>query len=166
MTPLRLLRAAIIPALHELALSGIPETIDARRFLLAIAIQESGLRHRRQVIAGAGETGPASSFWQFEQGGGCRGVLEHHIVAPCMRGLCLDFNVPVTPAGLWEAMRYNDVLAAIAARLLIYTLPSKLPTTAEDGWKQYIAAWRPGKPHPDTWAAAWDTATKTVKELA
>lgn len=165
MTPLRLLRAAIVPALNELALCGIPNTPDAQRILLAIAIQETGLRNRRQVIAGKGETGPAASFWQFEQGGGCKGVLEHYLVAPCMRGLCADFNVPATPAGLWEAMRYNDVLAAIAARLLVYTLPGKLPTTAEDGWRQYIEAWRPGKPHISTWAAAWETATKTVKEL-
>lgn len=165
MTPLRLLRAAIVPALGELALSGIPDTSDARRFLLAIAIQESGLRHRRQVITGAGETGPAASFWQFEQGGGCKGVLEHYLVAPCMRSLCTDFNVPTTPQALWEAMRYSDVLAAIAARLLLYTLPAKLPTTAEEGWKQYLDAWRPGKPHPDTWARAWASATETVKEL-
>lgn len=165
MTPLRLLRAAIVPALSELALSGIPDTPGARRFLLAIALQESGLRHRRQVIAGAGETGPAASFWQFEAGGGCKGVLTHYLVAPCMRSLCADFNVPATPAGLWEAMRYNDVLAAIAARLLVYTLPDELPTTPEEGWAQYIEAWRPGKPHPETWAHAWATATETVGEI-
>lgn len=164
MTPLRLLRTAIAPALAELALCGIPDTPDARRFLLAIALQESGLRHRRQVVTGGAENGPATSFWQFEQGGGCKGVLEHYLVAPCMRGLCKDFNVEPTPAGLWEAMRYQDVLAAIAARLLVYTLPPKLPTTADEGWAQYINAWRPGRPHPDTWAAAWKTATETVKE--
>lgn len=163
MTPLRLLRTAITPALAELALCGIPNTADARRFLLAIALQESGLKHRRQVVAGGAETGPAASFWQFEPGGGCKGVLTHYLVAPCMRGLCVDFNVPATPQGLWEAMRYQDVLAAIAARLLVYTLPDKLPTTADEGWRQYIEAWRPGKPHPETWARAWATATDTVK---
>lgn len=162
MSPLRLLRAAIVPALTELSLCGIPDTPDARRFMLAIALQESGLKHRRQVIAGGAETGPATSFWQFESGGGCKGVLTHYLVASCMRGLCADFNVPATPEGLWEAIRFNDVLAAIAVRLLIYTLPSKLPTTADEGWAQYIAAWRPGKPHPQTWAAAWDLATLTV----
>jgi hypothetical protein len=166
MTPALLLRAAIIPALGELALCGIPDTADARRFLLAIALQESGLRHRRQVVAGGAEDGPAASFWQFEAGGGCRGVLEHYLTASCMRGLCKDFNVAVTPQGLWEAMRYQDVLAAIAARLLIYTLPQKLPNTAEEGWAQYIAAWRPGKPHPSTWANAWATATEAMKESA
>lgn len=164
MTPLRLLRTAIIPALAELALCGIPDTPDARRFVLTIALQESGLRRRRQVVAGGTETGPASSFWQFEAGGGCKGLLEHYMTKECMRGLCNDFNVTPTPQGLWEAMRYHDVIAAIAARLLIYTLPSKLPTTAAEGWKQYTEAWRPGKPHPHTWASAWATATETVKE--
>lgn len=162
MTPERLLTLAIIPALQELQLCGISDTPEARRFVLAIALQESRLAHRRQVIAGAGETGPAASFWQFEQGGGCRGVLTHFLVAPCMRRMCIEFNVTPTPQGLWEAMRYQDVIAAIAARLLIYTLPDKLPTTPEQGWEQYIDVWRPGKPHPETWAQAWATATTTV----
>lgn len=162
MTPLRLLNSAIIPALRELHYCGIPDTPDARRFLLAIALQESALAHRRQVITGAGETGPAASFWQFESGGGCKGVLTHFQIASCMRRLCAEFKVSATPHGLWEAMRYHDIIAAIAARLLIYTLPDKLPTTPEDGWSQYIEAWRPGRPHPHTWDKAWETATATV----
>lgn len=161
MSPLRLLGLAIAPALTELAGRGIPDSPAARRFVLAIALQESDLAHRRQVISGA-ETGPAASFWQFEPGGGCKGVLTHSLTAPHMRELCAAFNVDPTPQGLWEAMRYHDIIAAAAARLLIYTLPSKLPATAAEGWAQYIAAWRPGKPHPQTWAAAWDLATLTV----
>jgi len=166
MTPIRLLRTAIIPALAALAPYGIRDGADARRILLAIAIQESGLRHRRQVGVGGAETGPASSFWQFEAGGGCKGVLSHSLTAQRMRELCNDFNVTPTPQGLWEAMRYQDIVAAIAARLLIYTLPQQLATTAEEGWAQYLAAWRPGKPHLSTWAGAWATATETVKEIA
>lgn len=162
MSPLRLLRLAIAPATAELTRHGIPDTTDARRFLLAIALQESGLAHRRQVVAGGAENGPAVSFWQFEQGGGCKGVLTHHRTAPIMRAVCADFNVEPTPASLWEAMRYNDIVAAIAARLLIYTLPAKLPTSPEPGWVQYISAWRPGKPHPAKWADNWNLATLTV----
>lgn len=162
MSPLLLLRLAIAPALAELSRCGIPDTTDARRMLLAIALQESGLRHRRQVVAGGAEAGPAASFWQFERGGGCAGVLTHYRVAPTMRQFCDDFNVQPTTAGLWEAMRYHDILATVAARLLLYTLPSKLATTAEEGWEQYLDAWRPGKPHPKTWAANWDLATLTV----
>ena len=54
---------------------------------------------------------------------------------------------------------FPDPQAAAAARLLIYSLPGKLPTTSTDGWAQYLDAWRPGKPHAATWAAHWATAT-------
>lgn len=162
MTPHRLITTGIAPALAELEAHGIKESVEARRFLLAIAMQESGLLHRRQVVQGGGENGPASSFWQFEQGGGCKGVLSHRSTAARMVKLCDDFNVQATPEGLWTAMRFNDVIAAICARLLVYTLPSGLPKTADEGWKQYISAWRPGKPHPDKWAANWDAATLSV----
>lgn len=165
MTPERIIKTAIAPALEELTQCGIPDSILAHRFVLAIAIQESGLAKRRQVIQDKGEVGPAVSYWQFEQGGGCKGVLTHYLVANCMRRMCDHYNVAPTPAGLWEAMRYQDIVAAIAARLLIYTLPDKLPETPEQGWSQYIEAWRPGKPHPHTWAQAWETATKTVGGL-
>lgn len=162
MTPMRLLFTSIIPALSDLATDGIKDTPQARRFLLAIALQESSLEHRRQVTASGEEDGPAASFWQFEKGGGCKGVLTHHATAKRMRWVCEQYNVEPTAQGLWEAMRYQDVVAAAAARLLIYTLPGNLPETAEEGWAQYIAAWRPGKPHPEKWSKCWDTASSIV----
>lgn len=162
MTPLRLLETAIIPALAEL--SGIADTVEARRFLVAIALQESGLKYRRQVSSGGLENGPAASYWQFERGGGCRGVLTHKAAAQRMKQVCADYNVAPTEMALWEAMRYQDIVAAAAARLLFFTLPDPLPTTAEQGWNQYIDAWRPGRPHHSTWAAHWATADNTVKE--
>lgn len=163
MTPHRLLQYAIIPALAELAPHGVAPGRSAERFLLAIALQESDLAHRRQVSPGGGETGPAASFWQFERGGGCAGVLRHPLAAPRMRAVCEDFNVEPTPLALWEAMRYNDIVAAAAARLLVFTLPGKLPETPAEGWAQYLDAWRPGKPHPSRWGACWDQASKTVR---
>jgi hypothetical protein len=163
MTPQRLLQRAILPALDELATQGIPSSVDAARLLLAIALQESGLAHRRQVVTGGAEDGPASSLWQFEKGGGCKGVLTHRSTAERMARICADYNVKADPASLWEAMRYNDIVAAAAARLLIYTLPKGLPLTAPDGWAQYVSAWRPGKPHPETWESNWNIATATVR---
>lgn len=163
MTPVRLLNTAIIPALSDLAERGIVDTVIARRFVLAIALQESGLAHRRQVSSGGLENGPAASFWQFEQGGGCAGVLRHPSAAARMRGVCADFNVEPTPAGLWEAIRYNDIVAAAAARLLVYTLPQGMPTTGTEAWTQYVSAWRPGKPHPERWAANWALAGQVVE---
>ena len=162
MSPLRLLSQGIAPATAELTRYGIPDTTDARRFLLAIALQESGLAHRRQVVAGGAENGPAVSFWQGEITGGMCLTLKHARTGPIMRELYEAYNVVPTTAGLWEAIRYNDIIAAIAARLLIYTLPAKLPTTAESGWAQYIAAWRPGKPHSHVWRDNWNLATLTV----
>lgn len=162
MTPKRLLATGVMPALIDLERQGIPDTVDARRLLLAIAMQESGLAHRRQVVSGGTENGPAASFWQFEQGGGCKGVLTHRAVSSLMIRACEDYNIAPTPAALWEGMRYNDVIAATAARLLVYTLPSGLPKTQEEGWSQYLSAWRPGKPHPDTWPLNWQMATATV----
>lgn len=159
MTPSLLLQTAIIPALAYLG----KDSPEARRFLIAIALQESGLKHRRQVVDGQEEAGPAVSWWQFERGGGCRGVLTHSAAAPLMRQVCGDFNVVPTEYGLWEAMRYHDIVAAAAARLLIFTLPAKLPTSAEEGWKQYLSAWRPGRPHPETWAGHWEAAGQTIK---
>lgn len=159
MTPQRLLNTGISPAMAELESIGVRDSVGARRFLLAIALQESRLDHRRQVIAGGSETGPAASFWQFEQGGGCKGVLTHPASSERMRKICADYNVLPTPSGLWEAMRYNDIVAAAAARMLVYTLPFALPTTQEQGWQQYLSAWRPGKPHLQSWEKNWVQAS-------
>ena len=166
MTPANLLSTAIVPALTLLTTVGIEDTIPARRILLAIALQESGLTHRRQVSADGKETGPAISFWQFEKAGGCRGVLAHRSVSARMRKVCIDFNVDVTEQSLWEAMRYQDIVAAAAARLLLYTLPAGLPLSAAEGWKQYLEAWRPGKPHPETWEGNWRVADSIVRRVA
>lgn len=159
MTPAELLTTAIIPALTFLNL----DSPQARHQLLAIALQESGLKHRRQVTSTGKEDGPAVSFWQFEKGGGCKGVLTHTAVEGRMRAACAAHGVEATPAALWEAMKTNDVLGAVAARLLLYTLPNKLPMASVDGWNQYIAAWRPGKPHPETWPDNWHAAGRAVR---
>lgn len=162
MTPDLLLKTAILPALDKLSTLGIPSSVAAARFMLAIALQESRLAHRRQVSATGVENGPAASFWQFELGGGCKGVLNHPSTRKPMAAICEAFNVAAYPGELWEAMRYQDIVAAAAARLLIYTLPSALPMTEADGWAQYLSAWRPGKPHPETWSDNWALASATV----
>jgi len=162
MTPDKLITTAVLPAFTDLAALGIPSTRQATRQILAIALQESGLKHRRQVVSGGIENGPAASFWQFEKGGGCRGVLTHKAVADKMNSICAAYNVEATEGGLWEAIRYQDIVAACAARLLLYTLPNKLPENSADGWSQYVAAWRPGKPHPETWDKYWKLADSLV----
>lgn len=136
----------------------------ARRFLLAIALQESALRHRRQVTASGDENGPATSYWQGELTGGMCLTLKHRATASMIRQACDDFGIEPTSKGLWTAMQYHDIIAATAARLLVYTLPDKLPETAAEGWEQYKSAWRPGKAKPATWAGHWKTATEHTEE--
>lgn len=163
MTPELLLKTAVAPAAAYLRGAGIADTPAARRLMVAIALQESSLQHRRQVSNDGTESGPAVSFWQCEQTGAGHWLLLHKLAGPILRKACADFNVDATDAGIWNAIRYSDVLAAIVARLNLFVLPSGLPEVPELGWQQYINAWRPGKPKPDTWAKNWSTADLTVK---
>ena len=158
MTPDTLLNLAIIPAMGELAKYNIFDTLQARQMLLTIALQESGLLHRRQVTASGLEDGPAVSWWQFEKGGSVHGMLTHPVSAPIMKAICVAHGIAPTEQGLWDAMRYNDIVAACAARLNLYVLPDRLAVTADQGWAQYVSAWRPGKPKPDTWPTNWAKA--------
>ena len=62
------------PAVYAETMQLLPAKMDspqARAMLKAIALQESRFEHRKQI------GGPARGFWQFEQGGGVRGVLNH-----------------------------------------------------------------------------------------
>lgn len=136
----------IIPA----ALSLLPETMDspaARAMLLAIGLQESQLRHRRQI------GGPARGYWQFEKGGGVKGVLRHPASAELASNVCHTLNYHPDRGAVYNALADNDILACCFARLLLWTLPDALPgpEDADEGWRQYLAAWRPGRPHPEVW---------------
>jgi hypothetical protein len=155
------------------ALSILPnamDTADARVMLYAIGLQESRFQHRRQLIKKAGKLvpeGPAKGFWQFERGGGCRGVLEHWASRDLARSLCLQRNVHATPQALWDALEHDDLLAAGIARLLLWTDPKPLPKVLEpraeaQAWCYYERVWRPGKPHPETWDDCWRAAVKAV----
>lgn len=159
----RLLKTAIRPALAELADLGIKPSREAERFLVAIALQESRAKHRKQLGQQGLPTGPANSYLQFERGGGVRGVLRHKATAQRIGKILADYDIGNTEQEVWEAMRYHDILAFCMGRLLIYTLPNALPTTAEEGWRQYLDAWRPGDPHPETWAAFWRQADEATK---
>lgn len=163
MTPERLLSTAIVPALAYLRNYSINDTIAARRMMLAIAFQESGLQHRRQVSQDGTESGPAVSYWQAELTGAGHWLLLHKTAGPILRKACADFNIEPTDAGIWNAIRYNDIMAAIVARLNLFVLPDMLPEIAELGWQQYINAWRPGKPILATWALNWNLADRVVK---
>ena len=158
----------VVLAVHE-ALRLLPPAMDskeARVMLYAIGLQESRFTHRAQVIDGGGK-GPARGYWQFERAGGVRGVLRHPASKFWMHSVCNARNVPAQETSVWLAMETDDVLAAAAARLLLFTDPSKLPAIGEQSasWSYYIRNWRPGKPHPKTWPECYAAALKAVGAL-
>ena len=122
--------------------------------LMAIAGQESAWAHRRQI------SGPARSYWQFEKGGGVAGVLAHPATKDAIAAVCKQLDIPCDAATVYEAMAWNDTLAACMARLLLYTDPRALPAPGEQeaAWDYYIRNWRPGMPHPQSWPARYAKA--------
>jgi len=148
--------AAIAPALALLpARMNSPQ---AEALLLAIGLQESGLIHRRQI------GGPARGLWQFEQGGGVRGVMRHPLSRPHALAVCTAQGVEPTDAAVYAALEHDDILAAAFARLLLWTDPAPLPAVGEVGkaWDLYVRTWRPGKPHRHSWDRLYVQAMEDV----
>lgn len=164
MTPALLLRGVVRPVLA--LMGGAYASREAETMLLAIAVQESGLRHRRQI----GQDGRplehlARGLWQFERGGGVRGVLEHSTTKAAAAEAARLLLYPAEPAAIHEALADNDQLACVWARLLLWTLPQPLPAIGQEevAWHQYVQAWRPGKPHRPRWTDAYAIAVKATE---
>ena len=157
MTPAQCLQHVVVPALALLGAARY-DSPEARVLLLAISGQESGLAHRRQV------KGPARGLWQFEEGGGVRGVLNHPSTRVAAAALCKAQGVSANPASVYLQLELDDILAAGFARLLLFTLPQRLPElgNVSMGWKQYLDAWRPGKPHIDRWPKCYAAAMQAA----
>jgi hypothetical protein len=146
------------------ALAMLPPQMDtpqARVMLVAIGLQESRFTARRQLVGNPPRpTGPARGYWQFERGGGCAGVLTHPSSRYWMHTMCEARGCKPMPDALWKAIENDDVLAAAAARLLLFTDPKRLPSLGDESgsWALYIRTWRPGKPHRDTWGRLYRQA--------
>lgn len=144
---------------------------EARVLLTAIALQESGLAHRWQVVDAKRPQlrGPARGLLQFEQGsnisrGGVWGVVEHPASRYWMHRVCAARGVTFTATAIWHAIEHDDVLAAAAARLLLFTDPRRLPDLGDEAgaWNLYMRTWRPGKPHRGTWPDLYAQALAAV----
>jgi hypothetical protein len=167
-------RDAINPALRLLPCKM--DSPEARVMLLAIGLQESDFRDRRQLIAveRVGRKvivpeGPAKSFWQGEQGGGMvHGVRNHPATRDLAAFLYRERGVPDIERAIWDAIENDDVLAAGLARLLIYSDPRRLPRIGDvdDAWALYYRTWRPGKPNPKKWHRVYPLAAEFVTRNA
>lgn len=142
------------------ALATLPERMNspaAQVMLLAIALQESGLRAR--VQSGGG---PARGLWQFERGGGCAGVLRHEASRDLAHSLCEEAGVEPNASALHTALMFDDLLSARMARLLLWTDPAPLPTDEFGGWRLYLRVWKPGTERPHDWPEHFASARDVV----
>lgn len=153
----RIDRTVLAPALKLL-----PARMDsepARVILLASCGQEADFHHRWQVFDRARPTamGAARGLWQFERGGGVRGVLTHAASKALAADVCRQLGVAPTVDAVYSALHANDRLAACFARLLLWTNPGALPAVGDvDGaWQLYLREWRPG---------AWTNGTTAQRE--
>lgn len=155
MTPGLFLDLALAPALR--LLPQRMDTPEARAMIVAIALQESKLVRRRQM-----GDGPARSYLQFEAGetAGISGVLKHRATSALASGICEALDIVASTLVVHRAIEFNDVLACVFGRLLLWTLPNALPGRDDiDGaYLDYIRAWRPGKPRPEDWPANFSRA--------
>ena len=146
--------AELVTRTYAEVLPGKFASPAATAMLLAIGLQESRFEHRQQL------GGPARSFWQFEKGGGIKGVLRHRISKRHAEAVCVLRGVEPTPDAVYAAMTRDDLLGCAFARLLLYTDPRPLPEPGQivSSWNYYIRNWRPGKPHRHTWDSLYSDA--------
>lgn len=151
--------ASALKAIEEAhAFTKLP---DARRIMVAIGLQESQLVHRYQVLDN-GRKGPARGWPQFEQGG-IKGVMRHKASKNLAGLICRAHGVDFDAKAIWSAMEHDDILAAVFARLLLWTDPYPLPTDEDGAWALYAErTWKPGKPHRDRWTGNWHKAAELL----
>jgi hypothetical protein len=142
---------------------------EASALILAIGLQESKFLHRRQI------RGPARGFLQFEKGtqisrGGVTGLVMHAKTKGPLATALTELRYATAigdPVALYTIIEHNDVVACVCARLLLWTLPVRLPgrDEADNAYGQYLASWRPGKPHPESWGSNFIEAWHHVDQL-
>lgn len=152
---------AVIQAINA-ALAYLPPQMTsdrARAMLLAIGLQESELHYRRQHL-----DGPARGLWQFERIGVAE-VLRHPASMEHAATLCWRCGNAGTTAAVYHGLESDDVLAAGIARLALWRYPIALPGKGDpdEGWRQYLEIWRPGRPRKDKWSANWRRAWEMVE---
>jgi hypothetical protein len=144
------------------AFSLLPPDYDtpaARRLMIAIGLQESRFKARRQM-----GQGPARSFWQFERIGveGLLVKVDKAKTASRLADIATFLGCRPVVDDIHAAIEHNDILSAVCARLLLFTHADPIPTTQDAAWAYYLKLWRPGKAKPDTWAEHWQTASELI----
>lgn len=130
-------------------------SVNAELMLIAIGLQESGLRARQQY-----NDGPATGLFQFEIPG-VQEVMEDFHATDYVKAACESAGVPFDAVAIHEALKSNDILAAQLARLLLWINKDALPSIGDvqSAWNYYLNTWYPGKPSFSRWKTmAYPTA--------
>ena len=157
----------IDPALAELAASGIRATDAARAMLYAAGLQESNLSARFQAMPAESvvHKGAGRGLWQMRPDDVSR-VLTDNSTRERSETSANKYVGSVNPHAVWETLEYDDVLAAIFARLMLWPDPAALPapTVANEqaAWDYYVRCWRHSPPREQSWAANWRAAVENV----
>ena len=162
MKPATLLRLIIRPTLSELTRYDTKPGLtnpEAELLMVAIAIQESGIRYRRQI------NGPARSFWQIEPPTYHDTLLRYTPLQVFADNIDLGMSTPIDAS---YALRYNDALGCACARGILRLNPKPLPAIGDEAeaWKYYLENWHPGKPRPDEWALSYWKAYDSAGHIA
>jgi len=131
------------------ALATLPAEMDspqARLMLLAIMLQESGLRTREQ------NGGPARGLAQFERNG-VLAVMHNTRTADIVFHWCDDNGITYGSNTIYERLALDDELACVFARLLLWSDPRPLPAIGDvmGAFDYYERCWGPGKPSYSRW---------------
>lgn len=129
------------------------DSLDASILLYATSRQENPQRLAKQV------GGPAVGDYQFEAGGGVKGVMTHASVCDITRSVCAQRKVAFDQSAIYQALKTDPILAAALARLLYYTDPKQMPYAGDElaHWQLYLRTWRPGAyaRQPEELRAKW-----------
>ena len=159
MTPHTLHTMVIDPVLAELP---FPQPRERTVLLMAIAIHESNLKHRRQMA-----DGPARSFWQMEAVAVNDTLQRCKPVRDFWHLLELEDDHVVARPYVWgpqvkRAVELSDLGACALAAGILFLRPGRLPEVGYPyrAWDYYLAAWKPGKPGLARWPGAYRDAMK------
>ena len=165
-----------IPAAYSL-LPGQMNTREATAMMLATGLHESAFKARVQGRMRPLKTlddlnpqaGPARGYWQFERAGGVAEILESPDTKDIAIPICKMFLFDPNRQAVHTALGFNDVLAAVFARLLLWRDPRPMPTPLEynKGYSIYLRNWRPNPDaaaaHAKDWPKNFNIAWNTVK---
>jgi hypothetical protein len=93
------------------------------------------------------------------------GVVDDPVASNLLRKVCVQFDIPVSVASIFEAIAYHDILAYVLARLAYSMDPDPLPLVGDTdaAWRYYLKVWRPGKPDPDRWAEIYPLVLSNIR---